>query len=89
VNVKKQALTTTEIEMLALATLAELDERRRPASGDSGTHFSQPKTGERARLHWFIDIVAIAGCAMAGVYLGAWLDSPEFDSSSVDTDATE
>jgi hypothetical protein len=89
VNVKKQALTTTEIEMLALATLAEFDERRRPVSGDSGTHFSQPKTGGRAKLHWFIETLALAGGAMAGVYVGVWLDSPDSDSSSVDTDATE
>jgi hypothetical protein len=87
--VKKQALTTTEIEMLALATLAELDGRGRLASEDGGLYLSEPKPLRRATLRWFIDTLAIAGCAMAGVCVGVWLDSPNVDPNSVDAEETE
>jgi hypothetical protein len=90
VNVKKQALTTTEIEMLALATLADLDGRGRLASEEDGqVYLSEPKTLRRATLRWFIDTLAIAGCAMAGVCVGVWLDSPSVDPNSVDAQETE
>jgi hypothetical protein len=86
---KKQALTTTEIEMLALATLAELDERQRPISEDGGLNLSRPKARRRVTLHWFIETLALAGGAMAGVYVGAWLDSPDLDANAADTEAKE
>lgn len=86
---KKQILTTTQIETLEPATSAEFDERRQPPSEDSRAYLSKPKTRQGATLGWIIDRLAVAGCAMAGVYVGAWLESAEFDPNSVDTEATE
>jgi hypothetical protein len=86
---KKQALTTTEIETFAPGTFAAINEWRRQVSEDGEVNLSQPKTRPRATLDWFIDSFAIAGCAMAGVYLGAWLEAPDFDPDSVDTEADE
>jgi hypothetical protein len=89
VKVKKQALTTTQIETSEPATSAELDERRQPFSEDSRAYLSKPKTRQSAPLGWIIDCLAVAGGAMAGVYVGAWLESPDFDPNSVDTEAKE
>ncbi len=62
---KEQALTTIETESVAPS---------RPASEDSGAHASHPGTRGRAALRWFIETLALAGCGMAGVYVGVWLD---------------
>jgi hypothetical protein len=87
VNVKKQAFTTIEIETLAPATSVEFDERQ-PLSEDSGADLSRPKTRQGMTLRWFIDGLAFAG-AMAGIYVGVWLDPPNFDPNSEDTEAKE
>jgi len=73
----KQALTTIEIEALAPSTLTTPDERREAASQGRGDSPSKPETRRRAALHWFIDTLALAGAAMAGVHVGAWLDQPD------------
>ena len=86
---KKQALTTTDIETLAPATSAGFDERGRPVSKDGGIYLSEQKTRRRATLRWFIDILALTGGAMAGVYVDTWLDSPDFDANPVDTQEKE
>jgi hypothetical protein len=87
-NVKKQALTTIEIETFAPAISAEFDERQ-PLSEDSGADLSRPKTRQGMTLRWFIDGLALAGGAMAGVYVGVWLDPLNFDPNSEDTEAKE
>ena len=86
---KKQAPTTIEIETLPPATSAGFDERRRPISEESGIYLSEPKTRRGATLRRFIDILALAGGAMAGVYVDTWRDSPDFDANPVDTEAKE
>jgi hypothetical protein len=73
---KKQALTAIEIDALAPSTLTPPDERREPVSLDGGDYPSEPETRGRAALRWFIDTLALAGCGMAGVYVGVWLDPP-------------
>ncbi len=85
---KKQALTMTEIETLAPATLAEFDERQ-PFSEDSGADLSRPKTRQGMTLRWLIEGLAFAGGAMAGVYVGVWLDPLNFDPNSEDTEPKE
>ena len=85
---KKQALTMTEIETLAPSTLAEFDERQ-PLSEDSGADLSRPKTRQGMTLSWFIEGLALAGDAMAGVYVGVWLDPLNFGPDSEDTEAKE
>lgn len=85
---KKQALTMIEIETLAPPTSVEFDERQ-PFSGDSGADLSRPKTRRGMTLRWFIEGLAFAGSAMAGVYVGVWLDPPNFDPNSEDTEAKE
>jgi hypothetical protein len=87
-NVKKQALTMIEIETLAPATSAEFDERQ-PLYEDSGADLSRPKTRQGMTLSWFIEGLALAGGAMAGVYVGVWLDPLNFDPISEDTEAKE
>jgi hypothetical protein len=87
-NVKKQALTMTEIETLAPAISAEFDEWQ-PLSENSGADFSRPKTRGGMTLSWFIEGLALAGGAMAGVYVGVWLDPPNCDPNSEDTEAKE
>jgi hypothetical protein len=72
---KKQALTAIEIDALAPSTLAAPDERREVSLND-GDYSSNPETRGRAALRWFIDTLALAGCGMAGVYVGVWLDEP-------------
>ena len=85
---KKQALTLIEIETLAPAISAEFDERQ-PLYEDSGADLSGPKTGLGMTLRWFIEGLAFAGGAMAGVYVGAWLDPLNFDPNSDDTKPKE
>jgi hypothetical protein len=87
-NVKKQALTTIEIETLAPATSAEFDERQ-PLYEDSGADLSSPKTRQGVTLRWFIEGLAFAGGAMAGLYVGVWLDPPNLDPNPEDTEANE
>jgi hypothetical protein len=87
-NVIKQALTMTEIETLAPATSAEFNERQ-PLFQASGAGLSRPKTRQGMTLRWFIDGLAFAGGAMAGVHVGVWLDPPNFDPNSEDTEAKE
>ena len=72
----KRALTAIEIDALAPSTLTAPDERREPVSLDGGDYPSKPETRRRAALRWFIDTLALAGAAMAGVYVGVWLDPP-------------
>jgi hypothetical protein len=73
---KKQALTAIEIDALAPSTLTAPDERQEPVSLDGGDYPSKPETRRRAALRGFIDTLAFAGAAMAGVYVGVWLDEP-------------
>ena len=74
---KKQALTTFEIETFAPSTSATLDERRRQVSEGDGAYASTLEARRRSALRWFIDTLALAGCGMAGVYVGVWLDPPD------------
>ena len=85
---KKQALTMTEIETLAPATSAEFDQRQ-PLYEDSGADPSSPKTRRGMTLSWFIEGLALAGGAMAGVYVGVWLDPLNFDPDSENMEAKE
>ncbi len=73
----KQALTTIEIEALALSNSAATDERRQPVSDDSGGYPQEPETRRRSALHQLIDSFALASCSMAGVYVGVWFDPPD------------
>jgi hypothetical protein len=70
----ERALTAIEIEALALSTLISPDERRDPVSLDGGDYLSKPETRQSAALRWFIDTLALAGAAMAGIYVGDWLE---------------
>lgn len=72
----KQAPAAIEIEVLAPSTLTASDEPREPVSLDCEDCSSKPETRGRAALRWFIDNLAVAGCGMAGVYVGVWLDEP-------------
>ena len=72
----KQVLAAMEIEALAPSTSAPTDERWEPVSLDGEDYPSKPQTQGRAALRWFIDTLALAGCGMAGVYVGVWLDPP-------------
>lgn len=85
---KKQALTTIELETLAPASWAEFDERQ-PLYEDSGAGLSSPKTRQGVTLRWFIEGLAFAGGAMAGLYVGVWLDLPTLDPDPEDTEANE
>ena len=69
----KRVLRVIEIEALAPSTLISPDERREPVSLDGGDYPLNPETRRSAALCWFIDL-ALAGAAMAGVYVGDWLD---------------
>jgi hypothetical protein len=80
---KKQALTAIEIDALAPSTLTPPDERREPVSLDGGDYPSKPETRRRATLRWFIDTLALAGCGMAGVYVGVWLDEPNVPGDKI------
>jgi hypothetical protein len=81
---KKQSLTAIEIDALAPSTLTAPDERREPVSLDGGDYPSNPETRGRAALRWFIDTLALAGCGMAGVYVGVWLDEPNVSGNLTD-----
>jgi hypothetical protein len=80
---KKQTLTAIEIEALAPTTLTAPDERGAPVSLDGGDYPSKPETRRRATLRWFIDTLALAGCGMAGVYVGVWLDEPNVPADQI------
>jgi hypothetical protein len=70
----KRALATIEIEAFALSRSTSPDDQRQPVSHDPGDYPSKPETRRRAALRWLIDSLAIAGAAMAGVYVGVLLD---------------
>jgi hypothetical protein len=70
----KRALTTIEIEAVALSRSTAPDEQRQPVSLDSGDYPPKPETRPRAALSWLIDSLAVAGAGMAGVYVGVLLD---------------
>jgi hypothetical protein len=80
---KKQAFTGIEIEALAPSTLTPADERRKTVSLDDGDYLSKPETRQSAALRWFIDTLALAGCGMAGVYVGVWLDEPNVPGDQI------
>ena len=80
---KKQVPTVIEIEVLAPSTLTAPDERREPVSLDGGDYSSKPETRGRAALRWFIDTLALAGCGMAGVYVGVWVDEPNVPGDQI------
>ena len=80
---KKQTPTAIEIEVLAPSILSAPDERCEPVSLDGGDYASKPETRGRAALRWFIDTLALAGCGMAGVYVGVWLDEPNVPGDQI------
>jgi hypothetical protein len=69
----KRVLRVIEIEALVPSALISPEERREPVSFDGGDYPLNPKTRRSGALCWFIDTVA---AAMAGVYVGVWLDEP-------------
>jgi hypothetical protein len=73
---KNQTFTAIETEALAPSALTAADESREPGSLDSGDYTSKPQTRRRAALNRLINSFALAGCSMAGVYVGVWLDEP-------------
>ena len=79
----KRALTVIEIEALAPSTLVSPDEPREPVSLDGGDYLSKTETRGSAALCWFIDL-ALAGAAMAGVYVGDWLDPSNVSGKRTD-----
>ena len=79
----KRALTVIEIEALAPSTLISPDERREPRSL-GGDYLSKPETRRSAALRWFIDTLALAGAAMAGVYVGDCLDPSNVSGKRTD-----
>jgi hypothetical protein len=81
---KKQALTAIEIDALAPSTLTAPDERREPVSLDGGDYLSKPETRRSAASCWIIDTLALAGAAMAGVYVGDWLDPSNVSGNRTD-----
>jgi hypothetical protein len=76
VNMKKQALSAIEIDALTPSTLTAPDERREPVSLDGGDYSPKPETRRRAALRRFIDTLAFAVVAMAGVNVSVWPDEP-------------
>ena len=80
----KRALTAIEIEALALSTLISPDEQREPVSLDGGDYLSKPQTRRSATLRWFIDTLALAGAAMAGVHVGDRLDPSNVSGKRTD-----
>ena len=86
---KKQALTTTEIEALAPSTLTAPDERRAWVSLDGGDYPSEPETRGRPALRWFFQTLAFAGAGMAGVYISAWLDPPMSPETKTEEDGPD
>ena len=85
----KRALRVIEIEALAPSTLISPDERREPVSLDGGDYLSTPETRRSAALRWFIDTLALAGAAMAGVYVGDCLDPPMTPSARSQEDRSD
>jgi hypothetical protein len=73
----KQVLAEIEIETFVASASAPLDEPGQPVSEDTGAYSSKRTTCGRSALGWFLDSFALAGCAMAGVYVGVWLDPPD------------
>jgi hypothetical protein len=59
-------------------------EFREPVSLDGGDYLSKPETRRSAALRSFIDTLAFAGAAMAGVYVGTWLDEPNVAGNQTD-----
>ena len=80
----KRALTVIEIEALAPSTLVSPDERREPVSLDGGDYPSKTETRRSAALRSFIDTLALAGAAMAGVNVGDWLDGSNASGKRTD-----
>jgi hypothetical protein len=80
----KRVLRVIEIEALAPSTSISPDERRGPVSLDGGGYLSRPETRRSAALRSFIDTLAFAGAAMAGVYVGDWLDEPNVSGNQTD-----
>jgi hypothetical protein len=80
----KRALTVIEIEALAPSTLISPDEWREPVSLDRGDYLSKADTRRSATLRSFIDTLALAGAAMAGVYVGDWLDPSNVSGKRTD-----
>ena len=86
---KKQALTMTEIETLAPATLAEFDERQ-PFSEENGAVLSRPKTRQGMTLRWsYRGLWPSPAAPWPGSYVGVWLDPLKFDPNSEDTEPKE
>ena len=79
----KQVLRVIEIEALSPSTSISPDERRGPVSLDGGGYLSRPETRRSAALRSFIDTLAFAGAAMAGVYVGDWLDEPNVPGGQI------
>jgi hypothetical protein len=73
-----------EIEALTPSTLISPDEQREPVSLDGGDHPSKPETRRSAALRSFVDTLALAGAAMAGVYVGDWLDPSNVSGNRTD-----
>jgi hypothetical protein len=73
-----------EIEALAPSTFISPDERREPVSLDGGDYLSRPETRRSAALRSFVDTLAFAGAAMAGVYLGDCLDPSNVSGNQTD-----
>ena len=79
----KRALTVIEIEALAPSTLIS-PEWREPVSLDGGDYLSKPETRRSAALRWFIDTLALAGAAMAGIYVGDCLEPSNVSGKRTD-----
>ena len=79
-----RALAVIEIEALAPSTFISPDERREPASLDGGDYLSKPETRRSAASCWFINTLALAGAAMAGVYVGDRLDGSNVSGKRTD-----
>jgi hypothetical protein len=73
----KQVLAEIEIETFVVSASAPLDTPGEPVSEDAGAYPSKRTTCGRSALGWFLDTLALAGCGMAGVYVGVWLDPPD------------
>ena len=80
----KRVLRVIESEALAPSTSISPDERRGPVSLDGGGYLSRPETRRSAALRSFIDTLAFAGAAMAGAYVGDWLDEPSVSGNQTD-----
>jgi hypothetical protein len=70
----KRCLPAIEIEALAPSALTAPDNLG--VSLDGGDYPSNLETRGRTVLRRFIETLAFAGCSMAGVYVGVWLEEP-------------